>query len=181
MATTLGNTIEFLRGFGFFEVVIPFLLFFALVFAILEKTKVLGTDKTNVNLIVALSVALIAIATNKVVNTVALVLPNMILMLVLFVMFITVLGLFFKESKEGYDFASQHAGWFKFIMFLIFFLTITFILNAWPSGDGTMLEQIIEAISEGSSGEVIGGIILAVVIIGAIFLVAKKPKTSGGE
>jgi hypothetical protein len=178
MASTLQNTIQFLRDFGFFDVVIPFLLFFAIIFAFLEKTKILGKDKSNVNLIVALSVSLLAIAANKVVSLVSNILPNMILVLVLLVMFVMITGVFFKEDSG--DFYEAHKGWFKFFMFVLFVLTLAFILNAIPTDGGTWLDKIIEGISGGGSGgEVWGGIIFLAVIIGAIYLITKEKKGSG--
>jgi hypothetical protein len=181
MASTLGNTIEFLSDFGFFDVIIPFLLFFAIIYAILEKTSLLGKDKSNVNLIVSLAVSFLAVATNKVINLISSVLPNMILMLVLFVMFVMILGLFFKQGEM--EFASEHSGWFKFFMFLLFFLTLIFILNAWPSDSGdSMLESVVDAIGSGSSGELIGGIVMLAIIVGAIALVVRtKPKKDDEE
>jgi hypothetical protein len=47
MASTLSNALEFFRDFGFFDVLLPFLLVFTVVFAVLQKTEVLGKDKAN--------------------------------------------------------------------------------------------------------------------------------------
>ena len=44
MATPFREVIEFFDSIGLFDVVLPFLLVFTIVFAILEKTKVLGTE-----------------------------------------------------------------------------------------------------------------------------------------
>ena len=46
MASVLGNTIEFFTRFGMFDVVLPFLLVFTIVFAILEK-NLLNTGLNN--------------------------------------------------------------------------------------------------------------------------------------
>ena len=63
MADTTGfrGVIVFLEKLGVYDVVLPFLLVFTIVFAILEKTRVLGTDdidgkpwpKKNLNAVVA--------------------------------------------------------------------------------------------------------------------------------
>ena len=45
--TVLGGAVDFLQDFGFFDVVLPFLLVFTLVFGILEKTKIFGTEKVG--------------------------------------------------------------------------------------------------------------------------------------
>ena len=42
--TVLGGTIDFLGRLGVYDVLLPFLLVFTLVFAFLEKTKVLGVE-----------------------------------------------------------------------------------------------------------------------------------------
>ncbi|MBT3690951.1 hypothetical protein HOG16_01770 [Candidatus Woesearchaeota archaeon] len=178
MASTLQNTIQFLRDFGFFDVVLPFLLFFAIIFAFLEKTKILGEDKSNVNLIVALSVSLLTVAANKVVSLISDILPNMILILVLIVMFVMITGVFFKEDSE--DFYKAHKGWFKFFMFVLFILTLAFILNAMPSDSGTWLDKIIDGVTGGAGGETVGGIIFLVIIVGAIYLITRD-RNSGGK
>src|SRR3989338_6986549 len=47
MATPFRQVIEFFDTIGLFDVVLPFLLVFTIVFAILEKTKVLGTEEID--------------------------------------------------------------------------------------------------------------------------------------
>ena len=42
--TALGSAIDFLKDFGFFDVILPFLLVFSILFGILEKTKVFGVE-----------------------------------------------------------------------------------------------------------------------------------------
>jgi len=180
MASTLQNTLSFLRDFGFFDVVVPFLLFFAIVFALLEKTALLGKGKSNVNLIVALAVALLVVAVNKAVNFISSVIPNMILILVLLVMFVMITGVFFKEGEM--EFYKEHKVWFGIFMFLLFVLTIGFVLHAWPvDGDITLLEKMWDAIASGSSGELVGGIILAIVIILAITFVMRSSGRNDGR
>ena len=70
MASTLNNAIQFFRDFGLFDVVLPFLLVFTIMFAILEKTKILGTEdkeghvsKKNLNSMVSFVVAMLVVTT----------------------------------------------------------------------------------------------------------------------
>lgn len=177
MASTLQGTLEFLKGFGVFDVIVPFLLFFAIIFAFLEKTSILGKKKSNVNLIVALSVSLLVIATNKAVNFISTVIPNMILILVLLVMFVMITGVFFKEGD--YSFYESHKGMFGFFMVLLFILTIGFVLQAWPvEGSTTLLERMWDAIASGSSGEVVSGVVFLAVMVGAIVFIMKSKSGS---
>ena len=43
--STFRGTLDFLAEIGIFDGVLPFLLVFTIVFALLEKTKVFGTEK----------------------------------------------------------------------------------------------------------------------------------------
>lgn len=65
---------EFLYNLGLFDVVLPFILVFTVVFAILEKTKVLGQHKdkpkTKLNSIIALSCGLLAVGMLELANAI---------------------------------------------------------------------------------------------------------------
>ena len=45
--SVFGDSINFLVKLGVYDIILPFLLVFVLVFALLEKTKILGTDKVK--------------------------------------------------------------------------------------------------------------------------------------
>src|SRR3989344_2060049 len=63
-ATVLGDAVKLLQDFGFFDVILPFLLVFTVVFGILEKTKIFGTEgekghpKKNIDAMVAFVIAI---------------------------------------------------------------------------------------------------------------------------
>lgn len=50
-----------LDRWGIVDVMLPFLLFFVVLFAILQKTKILGENKKNINSVIALVVSLIIV------------------------------------------------------------------------------------------------------------------------
>jgi len=75
MVMNLMAGVEILRGMGFFDFFLPFLLFFAIIYAALDKTKVFGEDKKDINAIVALVIALIASTTGWVIKGVTGFLP----------------------------------------------------------------------------------------------------------
>ena len=60
----IGGTI--LSSQLFVEVILPFLLVFAVVFAILQKTKILGEGKKQIDAIVSLVIGLIVIAFSQI-------------------------------------------------------------------------------------------------------------------
>jgi hypothetical protein len=60
-STAFGSLAESLDRIGFVDVVLPFLLIFTLIFAILEKTKILGEGKRNMNMGISLIFALLVV------------------------------------------------------------------------------------------------------------------------
>lgn len=176
------GVIEFLARIGIYDVVLPFLLVFTLVYAIFEKTKVLGVEeidgkkysRKNLNAMIAFVVALLVVASTKLVGIINEVLANTVLLLILAVFFLLLVGSFFKSEEEVF----LEKGWktvFMIIMFigiiLIFFHAIGWLGTFW------------DAISGNISTAWIGGLILVVIIILAIVYITyeKKPTTKKEE
>jgi len=80
-----------LQSYGFYEFFLPFLLIFSIVFAILQKIRVLG-DKKGVHIVVALAVGLLAIQNSFVVFLINNFLTNIALVIILIIMFLVILG-----------------------------------------------------------------------------------------
>ena len=57
----LENFVRTLDNFGLTDVMLPFLLIFVIIYAILMKTKILGETKKNLNIIVAIVVGLLVV------------------------------------------------------------------------------------------------------------------------
>ena len=105
MASQLRDIIEFFDEIGFCDVVLPFLLAFTIVFAIFEKTRVLGTEdgkpKKNLNAIAAFAIAFRVVASSRLVEILTEVSSNMVVLLFLSVLFLLLVGSFYKESSDG--------------------------------------------------------------------------------
>lgn len=124
---TFYDTIILLQQYGITDVLLPFLLVFTLVFAILQKAKILG-DKKNFNVILALVMALAVViphvtgtypANADVVNIINTALPNISVGIVAIIMLMLLIGIWgetnFKESKV--------TGW----MILLAFIYVAFV------------------------------------------------------
>ncbi|OYT41020.1 hypothetical protein B6U80_02150 [Candidatus Pacearchaeota archaeon ex4484_26] len=96
----LEQSILTLKKLGFFQIVIPFVLFFAVIFAILEKSKLLGEDKRAVNAIVALVIALAATGAAAVTGIVSTMIPFVVLAIVVLLLFFLIYGLFGGELTQ---------------------------------------------------------------------------------
>ena len=92
----------FLRHPIFSQFVLPFLLIFFIIFAILEKTKLFGEDKKQLNAMISFVVGLIFVS----IAHPALVIENLILFLTIaiIIVFIVLLlwGFIFGSIKEGF-------------------------------------------------------------------------------
>ena len=89
MASRFRSTLDFMNQLGVYDVILPFLLIFTIVFAILEKTRLFGTDeiqgvkftKKNLNAMAAFVIAFFVIASSKMVEIVTKISSNMIILL----------------------------------------------------------------------------------------------------
>jgi len=102
----LEDVITYLDKIGFFTVLLPFILIFSVVFAILEKTKIFGTEniggtdfpRRNVNLIVSFSISLFAVASATVIDVLTKALGPIIILIFVAVFSIVFIGVFGQEA-----------------------------------------------------------------------------------
>ncbi len=129
------SAIGFLGKLGVYDVILPFLLVFTIVFAILEKTKILGLEKVgereitkkNLNAMVAFVVAFLVIASTQLVAVINQVMANIVLLLILAISFLLLVGVFFG-SKEFT--LKDYPGWISFFMVVMFIGIVVIFLNA---------------------------------------------------
>src|SRR3989344_3729501 len=76
----------------FVEGVLPFILIFSLVFAVLQKSKILGEGKHQLDALVSFSVALLTIAFANAVNVIVQLVPVLAVGLVVLLVFMVLWG-----------------------------------------------------------------------------------------
>ncbi len=59
--TVAGQAVELINRIGIFDVIIRFMLGFAITYGMLEKTKIFGSNMQRVNLIIAFAVGIVAV------------------------------------------------------------------------------------------------------------------------
>ena len=175
--TVLGDAVELLQDFGFFDVILPFLLVFTIVFGILEKTKIFGTDKINerdytrknINSMVAFVIAFFVIAAKEIVASIQTSLPMVSLILIAIICFLLLIGAF-VSGKEEFDFIKVFDGWKGWLagLFLVSIVGIFFESFGW-------LDPIIEYIT-GRGQDVFIIIVFIGIIGGVIAFVFKTPQ-----
>ncbi len=101
VAFDLRSFVTYLQDIGFYEVFLPFLLVFAIVFAVLEKTHVLGSKK-NINVVVSFAVAFLLLSQPLIVEKINAFLPRVSLILVVFLAILLVLS-FITGDKAAFQ------------------------------------------------------------------------------
>ena len=190
MVTTLAvspfrQVLNFFDKIGLFDVVLPFLLVFTIVFAILEKTKVLGTEeieghkytKKNLNAIAAFTMAFLVVASSKLVETIVKVSSNAVVVLFLSVLFLLLVGSFYKEGEPVY----LEGGWKVVFMVIVFISIIGIFLDAIKSADGRTWLQRLGDFTGSGSDVLAGSIILLAIIVMFVVYAVKEPSKGSSQ
>jgi len=176
MASTLGNALQFLKDFGFYDVIVPFLLAFTIVFGVLEKTKVFGSEKVgteqlprrNLNALVAFAIAFFVVAAFNVVAAIQEALPNVVLVLIVLFCFLLLFGIINKEEEMNIWQKFPTAS--KVFLVFIFIAIIAIFLNSFG-----VLGNVLGIIFGFGNGVIFNAIIFLLVLGGIVYFVVKRP------
>ena len=175
----LRDVITFFDEIGLYDVVLPFLLVFTIVFAILEKTKVLGTEKIeghdytkkNLNAMAAFVIAFLVIATKEIVEIINKTVAQAIVVLFFSILFLMLVGSFHKEGEPIF----LKGGW-KIAFEVIVFVAIAGIfLNSLKSPDGRTWLQRLSDYGGSGSDMLVGSVLLLGIVVMFIIYATKEP------
>ena len=180
MATPFREIIDFFANIGVFDVVLPFLLVFTIVFALLERTKVFGTEKIegkeytkkNLNSAAAFVIAFLVVASSRLVEVITTVSSNFVVLLFGIVLFLLLVGSFFKEEPHGVFL--EKGGWRTTFMILVFVVLIFIFLDAL-----NLLEDVFSFLKGTNQGEVVGSAVLLILIV--LFIVYITQEKQSGQ
>jgi hypothetical protein len=182
------NVLIFFEKLGIYDVVLPFLLTFTIFFAVLERTKVLGTEKVegpaggemgtkkNLNAIVAFCGAFFVIASSKMVGIIHKSLPNIILLLLIMISYMLLIGVFHSEKEE----VLLEGAWKKFMMGIMFIGVVLIFANAIPASNGEpWLDYAYDYIVNNFDSTAVSAIVLTIIVIGLMAFITKdeSPKS----
>lgn len=160
--------VNFLQLGLFKEIILPFIFFFTLLFAILEKSKILGSSSKQINAIVAFASAAVLIGFSTQVTWMNRLLVFMAIALVVIFVFLLMYGFIFGATEgdmlKGNDKLKKFLAALAFVAVAIAVLVIT---DYWDS------------LIDFFTGETGGNIILVLVIIGAVVAVFYGSGSSG--
>jgi len=120
--------LNWMEGFGFKEVLLPFLLIFTIVFAVMQTIKLFGQKSKNLNAMVSLIISALSVVphvTGRGPDIVAVInkaLPDISVFMVAFISLLLILGVF---GGEIHIIGTPISGWMVF--FCILLVAYTFI------------------------------------------------------
>jgi len=156
----------------FMDYLLPFVLIFTLVFALLQKTKILGENKKQIDSLVALIIGIILIAFPFARDIIVQLMPFLAVSVAILLVFMLLYGFAYGKTED------MHKGIKATLLIIGSLALITFILiitGAWDYIYSLMFER-----AEGS--QIWINILLLVVIAGAIIaVVSGKGGKSKGE
>lgn len=87
-----------LESAGFYDIILPFFLIFAIIFGILEKVKIFGENSHKFNIVIALVTGFLIVRNVTLVALINRFLPNVSMFVLVIVAFLIVLGIFGVKS-----------------------------------------------------------------------------------
>jgi hypothetical protein len=160
MVTTITDVLNVWNDIGVFAYAIPFLLIFAVVFAILDKTKMLsseGRDNKWIISLIAISISLLSLQFDFVSEFFARVFPRFGIGLSLFLVILIFLGFFFPEKDGKWGYSVAWVGWVVGIGVFIWALASWDEWSAYSGFGGWFVDNVWALI--------ILGIIVAVIAV----------------
>jgi len=150
------------------EVILPFLLIFTLIFALLEKTKLLGDDKHQINAIMGLVIGGLLVTFGNAVERITQLTVFLSVSLVIIFIFLLLFG-FISGNKEG-DMLKDYT-WAKLLFLFVIIIAVTvatlIITDTW--------DKVYDFFASDERGQNI----FIIILIGAAIYAVLKTGNSG--
>ncbi len=180
------DVLEFFDRLGVYDVILPFILVFTIVYAIFERTKILGTEKVggeeygkkNLNAMSAFVIAFLVVASAQMVSLINSALPKIVILLFVGVFFLLLVGIFYSEKQE----VLLSSGWRIMFMVIMFIGIVAIFLYSIPTESGEpFLTWIMDFVIENYSTTAVSSIIMMIVVIGFMLYIIREPSKGGAE
>lgn len=185
-ATPFGDVLAFFARLGIYDVILPFLLVFTIVFAIFERTKVLGTEKMdgqditkkNLNAMASFVIAFLVIASSQAVSIINQSMPRIVILLFLGVFYLLLVGIFYSEKEE----VLLAESWKLVLMGLMFIGIVLIFLDSIPTESGeSWLSWMFKFVVYNFRTTAVSSIIMVIVILGFLMYIIREPSKGGSK
>ena len=155
----------------FSEIILPFVLVFVVLFAILQKTKILGDGKKQIDSIVSLVIALIVISFSYATGIIVKLMPFLAVAVIVILVLVILLG-FVSGGKEAYVIPKGLKVGVSIVAGIALIVAVL-----WASGSlGDVWEYLFDS---DFSGNLFTNIVFLLVIGGVIAIALTSGKSGG--
>ncbi len=178
------ESLMFMDQIGLYDVVLPFLLIFTLVFGVLEKSKIFGMEastsdgkmytRKNLNAMIAFVTGFFVVASAQLVSLINVFVAQVALVLVILVMFMILVASFHAPSKEGFSLMDMPLG--KYMIYVVLVAVVLIFAN----GVG-WLGPAWEYVTQYWDSTLMATVFLFAIVIGFIIYVTNAPKAGGAD
>lgn len=152
----------------FTQGILPFLLVFVLVFAILQKSKILGEEKKQIDALIALAIALILVAVPQPRAYIVDMVPWLAVALVVLLIFMLIYGFVGEiDEKKGLRLPNWVRTGVLILSIIFVIVLVLYITGAW--------DKVYSWVAEGDAG----GNILVLSVVGIALWIVLGVKKSG--
>jgi len=123
---TITDVLNSWSNMGVFSYVLPFMLLFAVIFAFLEKTGILGKNNKSISVIVSLTISLMALQFEFVSSFFATIFPKFGVGLAIFLVLMLFVGFFIPEGERA-----KNLGWIGWVLGIGIVVWATFGFFQW--------------------------------------------------
>ncbi len=167
--SVLGNVIAFMARIGVYDVVLPFLLVFTIMFAILERSLVFGKEKygdyegskKNLNAMASFVIAFLVVASSQLVAIITAISAKVVVLLVVLVFFLMLIGTFYGKDEE----VKLEQGWRTLFMVIVFIGVAFIAFDSITVGGSSLLDQIWRFLTSFWSSAAVASVIFIVLLI----------------
>ncbi len=179
------GVLDFFGRIGVYDIVLPFLLIFTIVFAILEKTKIFGTEKVegadytrkNLNAITAFVIAFLVISSAQLVAVINETLAKTMVLVVCSVAFLIMFGVFFGEKEKFFEEGiGKHRGMFFGITFVG--IILIFLSSIRIDSGLSWLEYGYYAVLNIGSSTAVAAIVMVILVLVFIYWITDMGKSA---
>ncbi len=145
--------LETVFGSALGQTVLVFILVFTLVFAVLQKSKILGEGRKQTDALIALAIGLLVISVGYAMDIITKLVPFLAVSLVVILVFLLLLGFFYKGEFEAHKGVKIAAG---IISLLAVIIAVLYVTGAW--------DHIYDLVLDDTSS-LVGNIVLLVIVV----------------
>ena len=172
------ESLVFFERVGLYDVVLPFLLIFTLMFGVLEKSKILGTEhvgdkqqsRKNLNAMVSFVTSFFVVSSVQLVELIHVLVARVAVILVILVMLmILIASMHIEQDDKGFSLE----GWKGWLSVVVLIAVVLIFLDGVSTNGVSWLDFIYGYLMTSWNSTFAGTLFLFLILIGFVFWLTK--------